>query len=73
MAVDTFFAYSGIYANVADAVADYEAVHALHTKAGLIDAYDAAVVERKSDGKVKIVRSTRRRPGSGAFSAEVWV
>ena len=56
MPIDTFFAYSGVYANVKDALADYDAVHALHTEAGLIDAYDAAVVERKSDGKVKIVK-----------------
>ncbi len=56
MAVDTFFAYSGVYTNLEDALADYEAVHALHTDAGLIDAYDAAVVERKPDGKVKIVK-----------------
>jgi len=56
VAIDTFLAYSGVYANVEDALADYEAVHDLHTKAGLIDAYDAAVVERKADGKVKIVK-----------------
>ena len=56
MAIDTFFAYSGVYADVDDALADYEAVHLLHTEAGLIDAYDAAVVERKDDGKVKIVK-----------------
>jgi uncharacterized membrane protein len=56
MAIDTFFAYSGVYSNVDDALADYDAVHDLHTKAGLIDAYDAAVVERKADGKVKIVK-----------------
>ncbi len=56
MPLDTFFAYSGVYANVEDAMADYDAVHALHTEAGLIDAYDAAVVERKADGKVKIVK-----------------
>ncbi len=31
-------------------------MHELHTEAGLIDAYDAAVVERKDDGKVKIVK-----------------
>jgi uncharacterized membrane protein len=41
---------------VDDALADYDAVHALHTEVGLIDAYDAAVVERKTDGKVKIVK-----------------
>jgi uncharacterized membrane protein len=56
MAVDTFMAYVGVYDSPADADADYEAVKDLHTKAGLIDAYDAAVVERRADGKVKITK-----------------
>ncbi|HXW78759.1 MAG TPA: hypothetical protein VEJ84_04630 [Acidimicrobiales bacterium] len=56
MAVDTFFAYSGVYSNVQYALEDYDAVKLLHTEAGLIDAYDAAVIERKENGKVKIVR-----------------
>jgi uncharacterized membrane protein len=56
MAVDTFFAYCGVYANVEDALADYDSVHAVQSEMGLIDAYDAVVVERKADGKVKIVR-----------------
>ena len=56
MAADTFFAYSGVYADVESALADYDTVHALHSETGLIDAYDAAVVERKPDGKVKIVK-----------------
>jgi uncharacterized membrane protein len=56
MALDTFFAYCGVYADVTDALTDYDAVHALHTETGLIDAYDAAVVERAADGKVKIVK-----------------
>ena len=56
MAIDTFMAYVGVYADVADADADYDLVKALHTEAGLIDAYDAAVVERRDDGKVKITR-----------------
>lgn len=56
MPVDTFFAYSGVYASVDDALADYDAVHTLHSEIGLIDAYDAAVVERRADGKVKIVK-----------------
>jgi uncharacterized membrane protein len=56
MAIDTFFAYAGTYADVGDALADYEAIHLLHTEIGLIDAYDAAVIERKADGKVKIVK-----------------
>jgi uncharacterized membrane protein len=56
MAVDTFLAYVGVYNNAADADADYQAVKELHTKAHLIDAYDAAVVERRADGKVKITK-----------------
>ena len=56
MAVDTLMAYVGVYDRVADAEADYDVVKALHTEADLIDAYDAAVVERRDDGKTKIVR-----------------
>ena len=56
MAVDTFLAYVGVYDNVSGADADYEAVKDLHTKEGLIDAYDAAVIERRADGKVKITK-----------------
>ena len=33
------------------------------------DAYDAAVVERRDDGKTKIVASTRRRRGCGMSRA----
>jgi uncharacterized membrane protein len=56
MAIDTFFAFVGVYEDVDDAVADYDAVKELHTKAQLIDAYDAAVIERRESGKVKIVK-----------------
>lgn len=56
MAVDTFMVFVGVYADVEAAEADYELVKDLHTKADLIDAYDAAVVQRREDGKVKIVR-----------------
>ena len=41
---------------MADAEADYQLVKDLHTEAGLIDAYDAAVVERRDDVKVRISR-----------------
>jgi uncharacterized membrane protein len=56
MAVDTFIAYVGVYDNVSDADADYDLVKDLHTKAGLIDSYDAAVFERRAGGKVKITK-----------------
>lgn len=56
MAIDTLLAYVGLYDNVADAEADYQLVKDLHGEAGLIDAYDAAVVERREGGKTKIVK-----------------
>ena len=56
MAVDTFMAYVGVYPNEAAAAEDYELVKDLHTEAGLIDAYDAAVIQRREDGKVKIAK-----------------
>src|SRR3954453_1491030 len=56
MAVDTFLVFVGVYPDVAAAEADYQAVKELHSKEGLFDAYDAAVIERRDDGKVKITR-----------------
>jgi uncharacterized membrane protein len=56
MPIDTLLVYVGVYNDVADAEADYQAVKKLHTEAGLIDAYDAAVIERRDDGKTKIVK-----------------
>jgi uncharacterized membrane protein len=56
MAFDTFIVFVGVYSDVDAAEADYDLVKDLHTKAGLIDAYDAAVIHRREDSKVKIVR-----------------
>ena len=56
MAIDTFIVLVGVYADVETAEADYELIKDLHTEAGLIDAYDAAVIHRRDDNKVKIVR-----------------
>jgi uncharacterized membrane protein len=56
MPTDTFIVYVGVYADVADAVADYDAVKELHGKDGLIEGYDAAVIKKTEKGKVKIVK-----------------
>lgn len=55
MTMDTFVAYVGTYASSDAALADYEALKDLHVEAGLFDAYDAAVVERRDD-KVKLLK-----------------
>lgn len=56
MAIDTFFVYTGVYGSLDDALADYDAVKALHVDLGLVGAYGAAVVSRRDDGKVKVVK-----------------
>src|SRR3954466_2253696 len=56
MAIDTLITYVGVYDDVAGAEADYQLVKDLHREADLIDAYDAAVVERRADGKARIVK-----------------
>jgi uncharacterized membrane protein len=56
MAIDTFVVYVGVYGNQKDAEADYEAIKDLHKEVGLLDAYDAAVIARHADGKVKITK-----------------
>ena len=55
MPMDTLLAFVAVYNSVDDAEADYQLVKDLHTEADLIDAYDAAVVERRG-GKTKIVK-----------------
>ena len=56
MAIDTLIAFVGVYGSVEDAEADYQLVKDLHVEAGLIDGYDAAVIERRDGGKTKIVK-----------------
>jgi uncharacterized membrane protein len=55
VAIDTLIAYVGVYGSVEAAEADYQLVKDLHVEAGLIDGYDAAVIERRDGGKTKIV------------------
>ena len=56
MPIDTLMVYVGVYNDVDDAESDYQLVKDLHREADLIDAYDAAVIERREGGKTKIVK-----------------
>src|ERR671912_371735 len=56
MPIDTLLVYVGVYSDVADAEADYQLVKDLHTEADLVDAYDAAVLERREGRKTRIVK-----------------
>lgn len=56
MALDTYVIIANQYNTEADAIADYDAVRTLYTNLGIIDTYDAAVLTRRDDGKVSIVK-----------------
>lgn len=56
MALDTYIVFANQYDGEADARADYDAVRKLYMDLKLVDSYDAAILTRKADGKVDIVR-----------------
>jgi len=47
----------GVYGNVADAKSDYAALRDLYQKLGASDDFDAAVVSKSPEGKVKIEKT----------------
>ena len=66
MSLDTFVVLANQYDNESDAIADYEAVRNLYTDTGIIDTYDAAVLTRRPDGRVEIVKRTEEPTRQGA-------
>jgi uncharacterized membrane protein len=57
MAKPMFF-YAGVYDNVHDADADYEAIKALHA-GDAIGSYDSALITKQADGKVKVTKTEK--------------
>jgi uncharacterized membrane protein len=57
MAKPMFF-YAGVYDNVRDADADYEAIRALHS-GDAIGSYDSAIISKQADGKVKVTKTEK--------------
>ena len=55
------------YDSVSDAEVDYEAVKALYANAGVGHEFDAAVLERGADGKVKVVDKHEASTRHGAW------
>jgi uncharacterized membrane protein len=67
MALDTLVVFGARYDTEDDAVADYEAVKDFYEQSGLIDTYDAAVISRHTDGKVKIAKKHEQPTRQGAW------
>ena len=55
------------YDSVSDAEVDYEAVKALYYNAGVGHEFDAAVIERGADGKVKVAEKHEQSTRHGAL------
>jgi uncharacterized membrane protein len=69
---DTFMFYAGTYPDVDSAVEDYEAVKTLHYDLGLIDTFDAAIIGKKEDGKVKIYKKHEQPTRHGGWVGAGW-
>jgi len=66
MADDRLVVIAGQYDAEADALADFDDVRKLYTELGIIDTFDAAVLTRKPDGKVEIVKRVSETTRHGA-------
>jgi uncharacterized membrane protein len=67
MAISTFVVFAASYDSLAAAETDYHAVRELYESSGLIDTYDAAVITRDDDGKVRIVAKHEQPTRRGAW------
>jgi uncharacterized membrane protein len=56
------------YDSVSDAEVDYEAVKAVYNNAGVGHDFDAAIVERRDDGKVKVAKKHEESTRHGAWT-----
>ena len=67
MAMDTFTLIASQYALEEDALADYDAVREVYLDLDIIDTYDAAVITKDDDGKVRIVKKVEEPARHGAI------
>jgi uncharacterized membrane protein len=67
VAMDTFIIFAASYDTLGAAEADYHAVREFYAASGLIDTYDAAVITRDGDGKVRIVVKHEQPTRTGAW------
>ena len=65
---DMLVVLAASYDSVAEAEADYEAVKELYEEAGVGHEFDAAVLERGADGKVKVVDKHEQSTRHGAWT-----
>jgi uncharacterized membrane protein len=65
--MDTFVLFAAVYSSRDAALADYEAVKDFYKNSDIIDTYDAAVINKDYEGKVKIVEKHEQPTRQGAW------
>jgi uncharacterized membrane protein len=69
---DTVYVLAAAYDNVADAEADYEAIKALYYEVQASHDFDAAVLDRDENGKVRVVKKHEQPTRHGAVKGLGW-
>jgi uncharacterized membrane protein len=64
---DTFILFGAVYDNTDTAEMDYEAVKSLYYDWKLIDNFDAAIITKRADGKVKILKKHEQPTRKGGW------
>lgn len=67
MAMVNYTVLANQYDKEADALADFASVRKLYVDLGIVDTYDAAVITRGTDGKVKIVKRVEEPTRRGGW------
>jgi uncharacterized membrane protein len=71
-APDTLFIAAASYSSVDQAVTDYEAIKLVYQEIKASDDFDAAVIAKDEDGKVKIVKKHEQPTRHGAAHGLAW-
>jgi uncharacterized membrane protein len=69
--LDTFTLLASQYVSEEDALADYDAVREIYEELDVIDTYDAAVISKDPEGKVRIVKKVEEPTRQGAVGGLV--
>lgn len=69
--LDTFTLLASQYVSEEDALADYDAVREIYEELDIIDTYDAAVITKDANGKVRIVEKIEEPTRQGAVGGLV--
>jgi uncharacterized membrane protein len=69
---DTYIMFAAVYSSVDTAEIDYQSVKDLYYGTDLIDTFDAAVIAKKDNGKVKIYKKHEQPTRHGGWTGAGW-